>query len=438
VLTVSALARSVRDLLERQLPLAWVTGEISNFTAARSGHWYFSLKDAGAQVRCVMFRGRNQHLDWQPREGMQVDVRALPGFYEARGDFQLTVETMRQAGLGALYERFLRLRDALAAEGLFDPLLRRALPAWPRRIGVISSTAGAALHDVLATLDRRNPLIEVVIYPSAVQGEQAADELVRALDQAGRRGEVDVILLVRGGGSIEDLWSFNDETLARAIRACPIPVISGVGHETDVTIADFVADCRAPTPTAAAELVSPPLAGLAQAAREQWMRLARAFDRGLELRALQMDSLVQRLEHPADRIALRRDRLAAATRALARAGMRARADRDTGLKQLLHRLQRARPATGWLSERTRSLALRLDRTGSEAIASRRARLQSLGQALLHLNPARVLDRGFGIVIDSRGHVVSEAASAAPGDRLSVRLSRGELDVRVEQVMPPTA
>jgi exodeoxyribonuclease VII large subunit len=168
------------------------------------------------------------------------------------------------------------------------------------------------------------------------------------------------------------------------------------------------------------------------------MRLARAFDRGLELRALQMDSLVQRLEHPADRIALRRDRLAAATRALARAGMRARADRDTGLKQLLHRLQRARPATGWLSERTRSLALRLDRTGSEAIASRRARLQSLGQALLHLNPARVLDRGFGIVIDSRGHVVSEAASAAPGDRLSVRLSRGELDVRVEQVMPPTA
>lgn len=435
VLTVSALARSVRDLLERQLPLVWVTGEISNFTAARSGHWYFSLKDAGAQVRCVMFRNRNQALDWQPREGMQVDVRALPGFYEARGDFQLTVEGMRRAGLGALYERFLRLRDALAAEGLFDPAQRRPIPVMPKRVGVISSTAGAALHDVLATLARRNPLIEVVIYPSAVQGEGAAAELVRALERAGSRNEVDAILLVRGGGSIEDLWSFNDEALARAIRACPIPVISGVGHETDVTIADFAADSRAPTPTAAAELASPPLAGLVRTARERLLRLSRAFDRTLETRSLRVDSLVQRLEHPAERIAARRQRLVSAVGALMRSASRMRDAQDARLRQSVHRLHRARPATAWLDERVHGLVQRLARTAAEGIATRAARLRALEQALTHLDPAQVLERGFSIVRDAQGHVISDVRDVQIGKPIRVQLARGRLEAHINRIDP---
>ena len=258
ILRVSALNRSVRDLLEHRLPLAWVAGEVSNFVQARSGHLYFSLKDSAAQVRCVMFRSRGMLLDWQPRDGMQVEVRALVTLYEPRGDFQLNVEFMRPAGLGALYEAFLRLRDKLEREGLFDPSAKRPLPAHPRAIGVITSRAAAALRDVLTTLRRRNPSIPVVVYPTAVQGEGAPAEIVAALAAAGRRGECDVLILCRGGGSIEDLWAFNDERVARAVRASPIPVVAGVGHETDFTIADFAADVRAPTPTAAAELVSPP------------------------------------------------------------------------------------------------------------------------------------------------------------------------------------
>jgi len=262
ILTVSALTRSVRDLLEHCYPLLWVAGEISNFTVAKSGHAYFVLKDEHAQVRCVMFRHRQQNLEWTPRDGMQIEAQVLVSLYEPRGDFQLNVETMRRAGLGALFEAFLKLRDKLEKEGLFKTETKRSLPSLPRAIGVITSREAAALRDVLTTLDRRNPSIEVVVFPVQVQGEGAAEKIAAALEVAGRRGECDVVLLVRGGGSIEDLWAFNEEIVARAIRACPIPVVTGIGHETDFTIADFVADRRAPTPTAAAELVSPGRAGL--------------------------------------------------------------------------------------------------------------------------------------------------------------------------------
>src|SRR6266566_8698891 len=230
LLTVSALIRSVRDLIEHRYPLLWVAGEISNFTTAKSGHAYFVLKDEHAQVRCVMFRQRQQNLAWTPRDGMQIEVQALVSFYEPRGDFQLSVETMRRAGLGALFESFLRLRDKLEKEGLFSAETKRTLPSLPRAVGVITSREAAALRDVLTTLARRNPSIEVVVFPVQVQGEGAAEKIASALKTAGRIGRCDVILLVRGGGSIEDLWAFNEEIVARAIRACPVPVVTGIGH----------------------------------------------------------------------------------------------------------------------------------------------------------------------------------------------------------------
>lgn len=302
VLSVSSLSRSVRDLLESRFPLVWVGGEVSNLTLARSGHTYFSLKDERAQVRCVLFRHRGQLLDWAPREGMQVEVRAVVTLYEPRGDFQLNVEFMRRAGLGALHEAFLRLKDRLAAEGLFDEAIKRPLPAYPRAIGVVTSLHAAALRDVLTTLARRNPSIPVIVYPTAVQGEGAALEVVAALERAGRRAECDVVILCRGGGSIEDLWSFNDERVARSIRACPVPVVVGVGHETDFTIADFAADRRAPTPTAAAEFASPSRADLLSAVGGLRERLHRRMTRDLETRMQLLDHLTRRLVHPARRL----------------------------------------------------------------------------------------------------------------------------------------
>src|SRR5260221_13443595 len=262
VLSVSQLLRSARDTLERRFPLQWIAGEISNLRPAASGHLYFTLKDEAAQVDCVMFRSRAATLDWEPADGMRVEVRALVTLYEPRGRFQLNVEGMRRAGLGPLYERFLRLKDKLEREGLFDADAKRPLPRHPRAIGIITSLQAAALRDVLTTIARRNRTIPVIVYPAPVQGEGAGARIVAMLAAANARAQRDVLLLVRGGGSIEDLWQFNEESLARAIRASTIPVIVGVGHETDFTIADFAADRRAPTPTAAAERVSPSLEAL--------------------------------------------------------------------------------------------------------------------------------------------------------------------------------
>ncbi|HVQ60776.1 MAG TPA: exodeoxyribonuclease VII large subunit, partial [Burkholderiales bacterium] len=291
ILTVSALIRSVRDLLERRYPLLWVVGEISNLAVAKSGHAYFVLKDDQAQARCVMFRSRHQQLDWEPRDGVQVEAQVLVSLYEARGEFQLTVESMRRAGLGARFEAFVRLRDRLEKEGLFDPAAKRPLPAFPRAVGVVTSRDAAALRDVLTTLGRRNPSITVVLYLVSVQGNRAAEEIAAALGQAGRRGDCEVLLLVRGGGSIEDLWPFNEEIVARAVRACPLPVVTGIGHETDFTIADFAADRRAPTPTAAAELVSPERERLLHAVSTLARKIDSHARRDLERRMLHVDQL---------------------------------------------------------------------------------------------------------------------------------------------------
>src|SRR5437773_8330985 len=394
ILSVSDLVRSVRDLLEHRSPLLWVAGEISNFTVAKSGHASFVLKDDQAQVRCVMFRQRQQNLEWTPRDGMQVEVQALVSLYEPRGDFQLNVETMRRAGLGALFEAFLRLRDKLEKEGLFDAETKRRLPLLPRAIGVVTSREAAALGDVLTTLARRNPSIGVVLFPVQVQGEGAAEKIASALKIAGRFGECGAVLLVRGGGSIEDLWAFNEESVARAIRACPIPVVTGIGHETDFTIADFVADRRAPTPTAAAELVSPERAGLLEGISRLTASLALRVRQELERRMLHVDQLARRLVHPEARLRAQSELLGQLRLRLGQAAGRISSERRWEVVRLLHRAQARLPNTDKLLATSVQFAARLR-------AATHATLERAGSAcarrianLSHLDPAAVLQRGY--------------------------------------------
>ena len=387
VLSVSALLRSVRDMLEKRFPLAWIGGEISNFRPASSGHWYFTLKDEAAQVDCVMFRSRTAALDWQPADGMRVEARALPTLYEPRGRFQLNVEHMRRAGLGPLYERFLRLKAKLEAEGLFDPAAKRDIPEHPRTIGVVTSRQAAALRDVLTTLHRRNPAIPVIVYPVPVQGEGAAARIAEMLAIANARKECDVLLLVRGGGSIEDLWSFNEESVARAIRASAIPVVVGVGHETDVTIADFAADRRAPTPTAAAEMVSPSRAELLARVAELAGRATREALRRIETAMQTVDALARRLVHPRERLRTSRQLLA-------------------------------------------QLAARLSFASVHRVESLAAQLGQLKAALASLNPGAVLERGYSLTRNAQGEVVLDAARVKEGERLTTTLSRGWVESEV--------
>jgi len=415
ILTVSALARSIRDLLEHRYPLLWVAGEISDFTVAKSGHAYFVLKDRHAQLRCVMFRSRHQQLDWEPREGMQIEAQVLVSLYEARGDFQLNVETMRRAGLGARFEAFVRLRDKLEKEGLFDPAAKRPLPVLPRAIGVITSRDAAALRDVLTTLRRRNPSIAVVVYPVAVQGTRAGEEIASALALAGRRADCDVLLLVRGGGSIEDLWTFNEEIVARAVRACPLPVVTGIGHETDFTIADFAADQRAPTPTAAAELVSPERARLREAIATLARKISASAGRELERRMLHVDQLARRLVHPGARLVAQGELLAQLRLRLGSAVTRLLTDR--------------RPQPAHLIARIRAAA----RAALERAAARRT---SLAANLSHLDPTRVLERGYSIVHTPDGQVVRDSAALTPGDNVVLRLARGSAGARIETTDRP--
>ncbi len=432
ILSVSALNRSIRDLLEHRFPLVWVGGEISNFTQARSGHLYFSLKDDQAQARCVMFRSRGLALDWQPREGMRVEVRATVTLYEPRGDFQLNVEFMRPAGLGALFEAFLRLRDRLEREGLFDPALKRPVPAYPRAVGIVTSLAAAALRDVLTTLARRNPSLPVVVYPSGVQGESAPAEIVAALAAAARRAETDVLILCRGGGSIEDLWAFNDERVARAIRASRIPVVVGVGHETDFTIADFAADVRAPTPTAAAELVSPPRSELLARLRVLVGRLHRRSERDLEIRMQLLDHLSRRLVHPGRRLdaqgallgQLRCRLTQAAARGLDRQGWR--------LRELVERSRRRLPPVELLAARAAQLGTRLRTASLRQLGEREARVAALLRGLAHLDPRGVLARGYSLVRDGAGRLVRRGAELAAGDVVDITFSQGGAQARVER------
>lgn len=428
-ISVSALNRVARETLEARFPLLWVSGEISNLTRAPSGHLYFTLKDAQAQVRCTMWRNRAQLLPFRPENGMRVDARSLVTLYEARGDFQLSVEALRQTGQGNLFEAFLRLKEKLAAEGLFDPAAKRELPPYPRRIGVVTSPAAAAWKDVLATLQRRSPHLEVVLYPSPVQGADAGAKLadaVRTADARAAEHGIDLLLLVRGGGSIEDLWAFNDEALARAMRACTVPVVSGVGHETDFTIADFAADVRAATPTGAAELAS---AGY-HAARARVGEIERSLSAGMERRlhglAQRLDRAALRLVHPRERLGLARERSERLATRLG-AAMTRRLERLEGARRILElRLVARKPDLRREMERCVRAAQRLGTAGEQLVQRRAERLAALATHLQHLAPQAVLARGYSITRDAEGRILRAADETRAGEEVSVELAIGRL------------
>ncbi|MFH1873035.1 MAG: exodeoxyribonuclease VII large subunit [Pseudomonadota bacterium] len=430
VVTISELNRIARQALEREFPLLWVAGEISNLTRAASGHVYFSLKDEAAQARCVMFRSRAQSIPWKLENGLQVEARALVSLYEARGDFQLNIETLRRAGLGRLFEAFARLKARLEAEGLSGPERKRVLPRFPRRIGIVSSPSAAALRDVLAALKRRAPHLTAILYPTLVQGDSAAGEIAKAIAVAGRRNECDLLLIVRGGGSIEDLWAFNEEIVARAIAASPLPTISGVGHETDGTIADFVADLRAATPTAAAELATQ---GWYEAAGEI-AGLGTALTRSMQYRIARqqqgLDHLSLRLMHPATRLSQARDRIALLTSQLD-------ASLARGLRRHRERLNRAALALGRNIPRTERrsgqlglLAQRLRTAVHKQQQNRTNALEKFAAALAHLNPEAILARGFSIVRDADGNLVTDAASLHSDQIVNLHLARGEAEATI--------
>ena len=430
VIPVSLLNRMARERLESAFPLCWVAGEISNLTYAASGHVYFTLKDAQAQVRCVMYRNRAQLLGWRLANGQRIEARVLVTLYEARGDFQLNVENARQAGTGNLYEEFLRRKARLDAEGLFAPEHKRDLPAFPRRIGLITSPQAAALRDALTTLRRRAPQVGIVLYPTPVQGAGAAREIVAALRMAGERKECDLLILCRGGGSLEDLWEFNDEALARAIRACPLPVISGVGHETDFTLADFAADCRAPTPTAAAELAAPARDTLLDTLAAQRRQLQRQWQTALQSRQQALDLLALRLVHPAEQIARQRRQLDHLAHRLGGALAQTCARRRQALGALGQRLTVARPQTERAARRLDALAHRLDAAGRQALDERRANLARFAAALAHLNPQAVLERGYSLVTDEHGVIVRDSRTLEPNARIAVCFRHGRAEATV--------
>lgn len=424
VLSVSELNRSAKDLLEQAFPLLWVAGEISNIKRYGSGHWYFSLKDADAQVRCVMFRDKNQYLDWQPRDGMRVEVRALVTLYPARGDFQLSVEHIRRAGQGALFEAFEQLKARLGNEGLFDSDRKKPLPLFPKQIGVVTSPAAAALHDVLSTLQRRMPSVPVIVYPTPVQGAGASVKIAAAIQNAANRAECDVLILCRGGGSIEDLWAFNEEVVARAIAACLVPIVSGVGHETDFTIADFVADVRAPTPTGASQLVCPDREELVRLGEILWGRMQRATQRDIEGRMQYVDMLEFRLIHPGRQIDDRIAHLLRLRKRLADSWLRISESRKWHLRDLEQRMIAAGPDISRLDERQRELSLRLRRAVAVRMETLMISLQRRQADLAHLNPKSVLERGYSIAYSVDGTVLRKSDEINAGDTIQVVFAKG--------------
>ncbi|MBE9608503.1 exodeoxyribonuclease VII large subunit [Chitinilyticum litopenaei] len=435
VVSVTELNKTVRQTLEASLPILWVAGEISNFKRYDSGHCYFSLKDAGAQVRCVMFRNRAALLDFRPLDGLQVEVRAVVSLYEARGDYQLTIEAMRPAGAGALFAAFEALKKKLDAEGLFDPARKRPLPAFAQRIGIVTSASGAALRDMLTTLRRRWPGIEVILYPSAVQGVQAPAELLAAVRAASTRNEVDVLIVGRGGGSLEDLWAFNDEMLARAIAAAPMPVISAVGHETDFTIADFVADVRAPTPTAAAELASPDRSSYLRRLDSLAQQLQRSMQRQLQQRMLAVDALARRLRHPGETLRMQCMQLQSLNMRMNRAIHGNVSSQQQGLAQLERRLTRQLPDLTPVQHQLERLQGRLLQAGQRQFASQQQRLDYARIRLDTLNPRAVLARGYGYVTLADGQLASSVDQLPPRTAATLHLADGEVGITVDPAAP---
>lgn len=437
VFSVSRLVGAAKNLLESRFGGVAVEGEISNLARPRSGHVYFTLKDDNAQLRCALFRREAQNLTFVPENGMQVLARGRLSIYPARGDFQLYVTELEEAGLGALQRAFEALKKKLAAEGLFEQSAKKALPRYPRRIGVVTSPTGAALRDILNVLGRRYPAADVLIYPTQVQGDAAARQIAAALSRAEARRDCDVILLARGGGSLEDLWPFNEEILARAVHAMTIPVVSGVGHETDFTIADFVADLRAPTPSAAAESVVPDRGELLAQLDHFGRRLEQGWQRGERERRQALDTLSRRLalQHPSRRLQERAQRLDELGMRLAAAPPRQLAALRSRLGAMRSELQRHSPRLRMegLRGRVERLDERLARVWRQQDERRRARLESLAARLQLLGPQQTLSRGYAIVYAADGTILRDAHALRAGDPLSARLARGRIAARVERV-----
>ena len=440
VYTVRQLVAETRHLLEASYPDVWVEGEIADLAAPPSGHRYFSLKERDAVLRCVLFRSRGFQAACAPANGMRVLVRGRLSVYVNRGDMQFIVSYLEEAGEGALRRAFELLKRRLEAEGLFSAERKRPLPPLPRRIGVVTSDRGAAMHDVLATLARRYPLAQVVLYPVPVQGEQAAVEIAAMLELAGRRREVDLLLLVRGGGSLHDLQAYNEEIVARAIAACSLPVVSGIGHETDFTIADFVADRRAPTPTGAAEAATPDLMELKERVSGLGKRLVRQALSRLAATQQRLDMNTQRLGHPRRRLEhwhrhhrhLQRRLLLAARAAIA--GKRLALERSTGL------LGRHVPGAGLRGGQRRldNLARRLQQGEERRLGILRERVAGLAARLQGVGPRNTLERGYAILTDRRdGRIIRGIRDVSPGDGITARLADGLLDCMVEDVLEET-
>jgi exodeoxyribonuclease VII large subunit len=479
VFTVSRLNREVRLLLERGLGVVWVEGELSNFSQPSSGHWYFSLKDREAQLRCAMFRLKNAGLGFTPKAGQQVLARGRISLYEPRGDYQLIVEHLEEAGVGALKREFERLKVKLAAEGLFALERKRSLPRFPRRIGVVTSPTGAAIRDVLHILQRRFPPASVLIYPTPVQGAVAVPAIVEALQTASARAECDVLIVARGGGSIEDLWSFNDERVARAICAASIPVVSGIGHEIDFTIADFVADARAPTPSGAAELVTPDRQACLEALARTAERISVCMRRELRSLNARFDGALLRLKlvHPGVRLAQQAQKLDELEQRLASAVNREIRTISTRLGNTEQRLQRSHPglrlghqmrrledlerrlvhstraavhvdgkrvgdlfsrlvqhspdrAVREFRRRHEGLESRLLQAWKEYLAAKAHRLNLAIKTLNTASPLATLARGFAMVTRSDGAIVTDAESVNIGDEVEARLAKGKFKARV--------
>ena len=429
VFRVAELNLAIKQLLESNVPLLWVRGEISNLVKAASGHFYFLLKDDQAQVRCVMFRHKNILLSQQNGmvqlgNGQLVEVLAVATLYEQRGDFQLTVEQMRPAGQGILYERFERLKQLLQNEGLFAAGRKRALPVFPKCIGIITSPQAAALRDVLTTLKNRLPSVPVVLYPTPVQGTGSAEKIAAAIQFANRRAECDVLIVCRGGGSIEDLWAFNEEVVARAIAASEIPIISGVGHETDFTIADFVADERAPTPTAAAQRVAPDRHALLKGLQDQAQHLQRAQRNRLQNAMQALDYLQHRLVHPAQQLQRQAQQLHQLQLRMQRAFAYLRQHQHWQWQSLAQRLRTSSSDFARLQDKRATLAQRMAKAMRAGQAQRMVRVDNAAQHLILLDPTKVLARGYSLVQDASGGVVSDAGQLAIGAELRITFAKG--------------
>ncbi len=439
VFTVSRLNTTVRQLLEQEMGSVWLSAEISNFSQPASGHWYFTLKDDGAQVRCAMFRNSNRRVTFRPQHGQQILVRATITLYEPRGDYQLIIESMHPAGEGALQQQFELLKAKLASEGLFDQQHKQPLPEPAKQVGVITSATGAALHDVLRVLHRRDPSLPVNIYPTPVQGADAPAAIVRAIELANQRAECDVLIVGRGGGSLEDLWSFNEERVARAIFASRIPVVSAVGHETDVTIADFVADLRAPTPSAAAEIVSRNQTELLRQLLSQQQRLEMAMDYYLAQQQRRFSRLDHRLQQQHPQL-----RLARQQTALFRLQQRLNEAMENRLRQSLRQQDRLsqrlaahqpQPRLFQAQRQLEQMRYRLQQSMEKTLNRDRQRFATLAAQLEGVSPLATLARGFSVTTDSAGQVVKKTAQLQSGDTLRTRLDDGWVESQVTSLLP---